>query len=139
MGLIADGSIAELVLVVAGRGHPGTVAGAPAVVLPEIPPGAHSVLGEIGVTETRFEKGEKGLQLPSAERGVAARRRAEIVVHKDGTGQRHARGRHELLADRRRPLIAEAGEGEGGATPRGGAERPELRLGAVMQRRVEVS
>ena len=123
---------------VAGRGHPGTLAGAAAVVLPEIPPGAHPVIGEIGVAEIAVEQVEQRLQPLDAERGVARRRRAEIVVHIRRIRQRHARGRHVLLAQGRRALVAEAGEGEGRAAPRGGAEGAELRLGAVVERAVEI-
>src|SRR6185437_16756222 len=39
IGLIANGAIAELVLVIAGRRHPRAVARAAAVIAPEIPPG----------------------------------------------------------------------------------------------------
>ena len=126
IGLIADRSVAQFVLVVAGRGHPGAVAGAAAVVLPEIPPGPHPVLGEIGVAEIAVEQVEQRLQPLHAERGVAGRRRAEIVVDERRIRQRHARGRHEFLAQRRRALIAEAGEGERRAAARRGAERARI-------------
>src|SRR5438874_9468015 len=81
VGLIPDRSIAQLVLVVPGRGHPRTFTGAAAVVLPKIPPGANPILGDIGVTEIAVEKMEQWLQLLHAERGIAGRGRAEIVVH----------------------------------------------------------
>ncbi len=118
IGPIPDRSVTQLVLVVAGRGHPGTFTGAAAVVVPEIPPGPHPVLGEIGVTEIAVEQVEQGLQPLHAERGIARRRRAKIVIHIRWIRQRHPRGRHVLLAEGRCALIAEAGESERRATAR---------------------
>ena len=74
IGLITDRAIAALVLVVAGRRHPGTVARAAAVVLPEIPPCAHAVFGEIGVTEIAVEQMKQGPQPLHAECGIGRRR-----------------------------------------------------------------
>src|ERR1700730_15639897 len=86
IGLISDRPVAQLVLVIAGRGHPRTVTGAAAVVRPEIPPGSHPVRGQIGVTEIAVEQVEQGLHSLHAERGIASRRRAEIVVPYGGLG-----------------------------------------------------
>src|SRR5262249_39293409 len=55
ISLIPDRSVAELVLVVSSRRHPRALAGAEAVVLPEIPPGPYPVLGDIGVAEIAVE------------------------------------------------------------------------------------
>jgi hypothetical protein len=41
---------------VAGGGHPGTLAGAAAVVVPKIPPRPHPVLSEIGVAKIAVEE-----------------------------------------------------------------------------------
>jgi hypothetical protein len=49
VSLVADRSVAELILMIAGRWHPRPIAGAAAVVGPEIGPCPHPVLGEIGI------------------------------------------------------------------------------------------
>ena len=121
---------------VTSRGHPGTFAGAAAVVIPKIPPGTHPIVGEIGVTEIAVEKVEQWLQPLHAESGVASRRRAEIVIHKRGIWNRHTFGWQVFLAQGRRALITEAGEGKLRTTPWGGPESAELRLGAIVGRRV---
>jgi hypothetical protein len=111
---------------------------AAAVVLPEIPPGPHPVLGEIGITEIAVEQMEQGLQPLHAERGVCRRRRAEIVIHERRIRYRHPGGQQVFLAQRRRALIAETGEGERRATARSGVEGAEFRVGAVMHRPVQI-
>src|SRR6516165_4542724 len=138
IGLIADRSIAEFVLVVTGRGHPGTVAGAAAVVLPKIPPGTYPIFGHIGVTEIAVEQVKQWLHPLHAERGIGSRRRAEIVIHIRRLRDRYALGRLVPLAQGRRGLIAEASEGELRATPRGGSERAEHRFSAVVECPVQI-
>jgi hypothetical protein len=81
---------------------------------------------------------EQGLQPLHAERGVCRRRRAEIVIHERRIRYRHPGGRQVFLAQRRRALIAEAGEGERGATARSSVERAEFRVGAVVHRPVQI-
>src|SRR5581483_1493046 len=130
--------VAELVLMVAGRGHPRPLAGAAAVVVPEIPPGADAILREIGIAEVAVEQMKQRLQALDAERGVTGGRRTEIVVHIDRALERHALRRGELLAQRRRALVAEAREGEWRAAARRGAEGRELRRGTVMHCAVEI-
>src|SRR5579871_3351353 len=103
-GFITDRPIPQLVLVVTGRWHPGTIARAAAVVVPEIPPGAHAILGEIGVAEVAVEQMEQGPQPLDAERGVAGCRRAEVVVHERQARQGDAGGRRAALAQARRSL-----------------------------------
>ena len=93
---------------------------------------------EVGVAEIAVEQVEQGLHSLHAERGIASRRRAEIIVHIRGVRQRHPRGRNENLAEGRRALIAEAGERERRATTRRGTERTKLRLGAVVQCPVQI-
>jgi hypothetical protein len=139
VGLIADRSVAELVLVVAGCRHPGAVAGAAAVVFPKIPPSAHPVLGDVGVAEIAVEQVEQGPQPLDAERRIARRRRAEVVIDKYRVRKRHACGWHKLPAERRRALITEARERERRPAPRRSPERAELGLGAIVQSPIEVS
>ena len=138
VGLIADRPVAEFVLVVTGRRHPRPPARAAAVVGPEIPPGAHPVVGEVGVAEIAVEQVEQRLQPLDPHRHVARRRRSKIVVHIQRTRQGDARRRLVLAAQRGRALVAEAGEGESRAAARRGAEGAEQRRRAFMQRAVEV-
>src|SRR5260221_12169734 len=84
---------------------------------------------------------EQRLQPLHAERGIARRRRAKIVIHIHhirGIRHRHPCRRYVLLAEGRRALIAEARERERRATTRRGAERSEFRLGAVVHGTVEI-
>src|SRR5262249_31478742 len=122
---------------VAGRGHPGTLAGTATVVLPEIPPGSHPVLGDIGVTEIAIEQMEQGLQPLYAERGIARRRGAHIVGHIRGIRDRYPR-RRVFLAEGRGCLIAKAGERKRRTTARCCSERAELRYSTLMHCGVKV-
>ena len=81
---------------------------------------------------------EQRLDALDPKRGVGGGRRAEIVVDEDPVGERDALRRLELPAQRRRALVAEAGEGESGAPARSGSEGREFRLRAVVQSGVEV-
>ena len=108
------------------------------VVAPEVPPRANAVVGEVGVAEVAVEQVEQRTQPLDAQHGVAGGGRAEVVVDERQARERHAGRRHEALAQRGRALVAEAREGEAGAAARGGAEGAELRLGAVVQRAVQV-
>src|SRR5262249_22963003 len=139
VGLIADLAIAEFVLVVAGRWHPGTVTSAAAIVLPEIPPGPHPVIGDIGVTEIPIEQMKQRPQPLHAKRGVARRRRTTVVIHVWGGRYCRARGRHVPPAQGRRTLITEAGERERDPALWGGAEGAEPRRSALMQRTIQIS
>src|ERR1700739_4862258 len=78
--LIPNRSVAKLVLMIAGRWHPRTLAGAAAVVLPEIPPGSHPILGDIRITEIAVQQMKQGLQPLYAENRIGGRRRAQLGV-----------------------------------------------------------
>jgi hypothetical protein len=136
--LIADRSVTEFVFVIAGRRHPRTVACAAAVVRPEVPPRAHAIFGEIGITQVAVEEVKRRPQPLDTERGVGAGRAAEIIVDVGRIRNRDTGRRRVAFAERRRALIAEARERERHAALRHGAERSELRFGTVMQRRVEI-
>ena len=139
VGAKADRSVAEFVLVVAGRRHPRAVGGAAGVVFPEIPPGAHPVVGEIGVAEVAVEQVEQRPQPLDAERGVPGGGSAQVVGDIGGVRPASPRPVVRIL----RPsvgvaLIAEAGECEWPAAARRGAQGAELWLGAVVKGRVEI-
>jgi hypothetical protein len=121
-----------------GDGIQGALAGAAAVVHPEVPPGPHPVVGEIGVAKIAVEQMKQGLQPLDAERGVPGCRGAEIVVHKESFWQSHAGWRHEPLADGGRRLIAKAGECERRSAGGSCSERCELRSGAIVERSIEI-
>src|SRR5215469_366510 len=139
IGLIPDRSIAEFVLVVAGRGHPGTVAGAAAVVLPEIPPGPYPIFGHIGVAEITVEQVKQWLQPLHAKRRSGSCRRAKIVVHIWRFLDRYTLGGLVPLAQGRRGLIPKAGEREPRAAARSGSERAELRRSTLVGYPVQIS
>ena len=141
IGLISavpDRPVPELVLVVARRGHPRPVASAAAVIVPEVPPRAHTIVGEVRVTQVTVEEVEERPQPLDTQGRVAARRRTEIVVHERQVRQRDAGRRHVALAQRRGALIAEAREGERPTPARRGPERPELGRRPVVHRRIEI-
>src|SRR5215469_572228 len=139
IGLIPDRPIAEFVLVVAGRGHPGTVAGAAAVVLPKIPPGTYPIFGHIGVAEIAIEQVKQWLQALHAKRCSGSCRRAEIVVHIWRFVDRYTLGGLVPLAQGRRGLIPKAGEREPRAAARSGSERAELRRSTLVGYPVQIS
>lgn len=71
-------------------------------------------------------------------RRVAGEGRAEVVVDERRIRYRHPGRRDVGPPGRGRSLVAEAGEGEPGATPRGRAEGAELGFGAVVDGGVDV-
>ena len=79
---------------------------------------------------------EQRLQAFDAERRVGGGRRAKVVVDPRWVRQLDPGRRDEALAERRRALVAEAGEGEGGSAVRRGPESPEPGRRALVQGRI---
>ena len=114
VGAVADGAVAQLVLVVACGRHPRPVAGPAAVVEEPVSPGADAVRAQVRVAQVPVDQ-VKQRRHPFDARGEIARgRRAEVVVDVGGPVQ---------PAEGRCRLVTEAGEGEPAADRRGPSGR----------------
>src|SRR6185437_16293416 len=134
VGLVADRAVALLVLVVAGGGHPRPVPGRAGVVREEGVPGAHPVIGDVGVAEVSVEQVEERLYLLDAAHDVRGGWRGQTA---DAGGVRTGSGSGQP-GDGRHGLVAEAGEGERYAAGRCGTEGACVGQDAVAERCVNV-
>ena len=49
--MIANWAIVLFIFIIASDGHPWAIAGAACVILPEIPPSAHTIFSDIGIAK----------------------------------------------------------------------------------------
>src|ERR1700727_1056137 len=114
---------------VARRRHPWPVAGRARVVVEPVRPGADAVVGEVRVAEVAVDEVEQWSETFDRGGDVAGRRGAKVVDAVDGVGE---------LALRRDGLVSETGEAQRFPPGWSGPNGPHFRVGAVMNRGVDV-
>src|ERR1700744_252378 len=114
---------------VARRRHPWPVAGRSRVVVEPVRPGADAVVGEVRVAQVAVDEVEQWSQTFDRGRDISGRRGAKVVDAVDGGGE---------LALRRDGLVSETGEAQWFPPGRSGPYGSHFRVGAVMNRRVDV-
>src|SRR5262249_26468419 len=84
VGAVADRAVAQLVLVVAGGGHPGAVTRGAAVVLEPVRPGADPVRRDVGIAQIAVDQVEQRRDALHPGDDVTGRWAAEVVVDVGG-------------------------------------------------------
>ena len=114
---------------VARRRHPWPVARRARVVVEPVRPGANAVIGEVGVAQVAVDEVEQRSDAFDRGRDISGRRGAKVVDAVDGVCE---------LAQCRDGLVAETGEAQRFPPGRSGPDGPQLRVGAVVHRGVDV-
>src|SRR3984957_78699 len=109
--------------------HPWSVAGRARVVVEPVRPGANAVIGEVRVAQVAVDEVEQWSETFDRGRDISGRRGAKVVDAVDGVCE---------LALRRDGLVSETCEAQRFPPGRSGPYGPHFRVGAVMNRGVDV-